>query len=559
MEEMRLAGILCDVTLVAGNVDIQAHKVVLANTSQYFHSMFVGGSKEKESSRIVMEGLEPEILTILIEYCYSSRIMVTQDNVKCLYSASKTLEFWDVNKACSRFLMNEIQPENCFELKTFAKYEEDIDFVSKCDSYIVENFADIVKQEEFLKMNKEDLLVFIASDSIGLENEEQVFDCIISWIDHDKSLRSEFFQDFLEHIRFSNLSSEYLVTKIENEPLINMDGLKDTVSKVLSERLLEKDSSPSLQSVPSKPRRYLLDMMLVVMGGIKCDFEIQGEGFSFTKNTWSPLCEIPDGRIFCGGAVVVRDKVYVMGGVTQNQEYTNTVCMYDPSEDAWTSFIPSMLSERAFQGVAVLNDCIYAIGGMDDMEERFRTAEVLDLTIGGTQEWRNIASMNTGRDSIGVAVLNGKIYAVGGRTEVQHHLSSVESYDPELDVWSPVADLSVPRAGPGVCVLDGVLYCVGGTTKSDSYSNTVEKYDEASNTWSLVAEMNLPRQWPGVIAHAGRLYVVGGQGGDTIHSSVEMYDPQSNTWTLVTDMSTGRMCLTVALINNKPSTYKSGD
>ena len=34
MEEMRLAGILCDVTLVAGNVDIQAHKLVLANTSQ---------------------------------------------------------------------------------------------------------------------------------------------------------------------------------------------------------------------------------------------------------------------------------------------------------------------------------------------------------------------------------------------------------------------------------------------------------------------------------------------------------------------------------------------
>merc|ERR1719383_1406054 len=67
MEEMRLAGILCDVTLVAGNVDIQAHKLVLANTSHYFYSMFTGGLKETESSRIMMEGLEPEILTILIE------------------------------------------------------------------------------------------------------------------------------------------------------------------------------------------------------------------------------------------------------------------------------------------------------------------------------------------------------------------------------------------------------------------------------------------------------------------------------------------------------------
>ena len=63
MEEMRLAGILCDVTLVAGNVDIQAHKLVLANTSQYFYSMFTGGLKETECSRVVMEGLDPQTLT----------------------------------------------------------------------------------------------------------------------------------------------------------------------------------------------------------------------------------------------------------------------------------------------------------------------------------------------------------------------------------------------------------------------------------------------------------------------------------------------------------------
>ena len=67
MEEMRLAGILCDVTLVAGNMDIQAHKLVLANTSHYFYSMFTKDFKDTDSSRVVMEGLETEILTMLIE------------------------------------------------------------------------------------------------------------------------------------------------------------------------------------------------------------------------------------------------------------------------------------------------------------------------------------------------------------------------------------------------------------------------------------------------------------------------------------------------------------
>ena len=53
MEEMRLTRMFCDVTLVAGNVEIPAHKIILASSSDYFWSMFTINLKEKESSRIV--------------------------------------------------------------------------------------------------------------------------------------------------------------------------------------------------------------------------------------------------------------------------------------------------------------------------------------------------------------------------------------------------------------------------------------------------------------------------------------------------------------------------
>ena len=549
MEGMRLGGILCDVTLVAGNVDIPAHKVVLANTSQYFHSMFTGDFKEKESPRIVMEGLEPQILTSLVEYSYTSKVMINQDNVINLYVGSKMLQFWEVAEACSEFLKNQLQLENCLEFKDFAKTHNESDLISYCDSYILEHFGEIVKQEEFLKVTKEDLLVFIASDRIGMESEEQVFDCILSWIDHDASLRSGFFQDLMEHVRFSNLSSEYLVTKIQNEPLMKeFLSMKDTISEIVFGRIM-KDSSPSLGSLSSKPRQYLDNGMLVVIGGGFGDKTV--EGFSFEDNTWSSLCEMPDSRSYCGGAVV-RDKVYVVGGRGRNGD-SNSVCMYDPSMNTWTSSIPSMQSERCGLGVAVLNDCIYAVGGWNREEGTLNTAEVLDMTEGGTQEWRNIARMNTGRWGVGVGVLNGKIFAVGGYNGRQY-LSSVESYDPERNVWSNVADLSVPRCGPGVGVVDGVLYCVGGWTSNGSITNTVEKYSEDTNTWSQVAEMNHSRAYPGVLTHRGRLYVVGGRDGPTRLSSVEMYDPVTNTWTMVTDMSGRRSGPAVALIN-RPRTY----
>jgi len=534
MEEMRLAGILCDVTLNVGNVDIQAHKLVLANASHYFYSMFTEGLKETDNSRIVMEGLEPEILTSLVEYSYTNKLIISQDNVFNLYVGSKLLEFGEVTEASIRFLKNQLQPENCLQYMDFAKSHNQSDLF---DSYILKNFGEIVKQEDFLKMNKEDLLVFIAGDKIGMESEEQVFDCILSWIHHDRSLRSGVFKDFIKHVRFNNLSSEYLDDKIQNEPLM----------KEFQE--LKKDSCTRLGSLSTKPRQYL-NVKLMVIGGTDRYNELQSvEGFDIGKNTWSSLCEMPDSRSLCGAAVV-KDKVYVVGGKDSNGHSTDSVYMYDPSLDTWTSSIPRMQSQRCDLGVAVLNDRIYAVGGVGSggfyQDETSDTAEVLDLSQEGTQEWKDIANMNTGRNCVSVGVLNGKIYAVGGFDKDQELLSSVEAYDPETNVWSPVADLSLPRCGAGVGVLDGVLYCVGG-----SNFNSVEKYSEDTNTWSQVAEMNDSHNLPGVLTHKGRMYVVGGSHGDDYDasSSMEMYDPATNTWSLLAEMTVERIGMAVALIH----------
>ena len=65
LEEMRQTRELCDITLVAGNVEIPAHKLVLAATSDYFRSMFVIDFKEKDSDKIVIQDVNPDILTLL--------------------------------------------------------------------------------------------------------------------------------------------------------------------------------------------------------------------------------------------------------------------------------------------------------------------------------------------------------------------------------------------------------------------------------------------------------------------------------------------------------------
>lgn len=104
------------------------------------------------------------------------------------------------------------------------------------------------------------------------------------------------------------------------------------------------------------------------------------------------------------------------------------------------------------------------------------------------------------RTSVGVAVLDGFLYAVGGQDGVQC-LNHVERYDPKENKWSKVRTIAVKliiqfnsihsivfwgkkkvapmttrRLGVAVAVLGGYLYAIGGSD-GQCPLNTVERYD----------------------------------------------------------------------------------
>lgn len=68
-----------------------------------------------------------------------------------------------------------------------------------------------------------------------------------------------------------------------------------------------------------------------------------------------------------------------------------------------------MEARRSTLGVAVLNQCIYAVGGFDG-STGLNSAECYDPKL---LEWRLISSMSSRRSSVGVGVVNGLLYAVG--------------------------------------------------------------------------------------------------------------------------------------------------
>lgn len=90
--------------------------------------------------------------------------------------------------------------------------------------------------------------------------------------------------------------------------------------------------------------------------------------------------------------------------------------------------------------------------------------------------------------------VQGLIYAVGGLTKNGDSLSTVEVYDPQQGRWRMAEAMTMLRSRVGVAVMDLKLYAIGGYNGSERLS-TVEVFDPEKKTWTKVAPMNCKRRY----------------------------------------------------------------
>jgi len=172
--------------------------------------------------------------------------------------------------------------------------------------------------------------------------------------------------------------------------------------------------------------------------------------------------------------------------------------------------------------------------------------------------WVQKADMPTPRWAPTSAVVNGKIYVIGGGSDETdfEYLSTVEEYDPATDTWTTKADMPTARGwtSPSSAVVDGKIYVIGGDDGSADWSTpTVEEYDPATDTWTQKADMPTSRWCLATCAFNGKIYAIGGYppGNYMGLKTVEVYDPVTDTWTRKADMPLGMGILNAQVVKGK--------
>ncbi|MFZ7137264.1 MAG: Kelch repeat-containing protein [archaeon] len=187
-----------------------------------------------------------------------------------------------------------------------------------------------------------------------------------------------------------------------------------------------------------------------------------------------------------------------------------------------------MPTARSGLGVAVVDGKIYAIDGNNYLTY-YNVTEMYDPDF---NIWVTKASMPTARTNFGIAVVDNKIYVIGGgETKIN------EVYDPQMDTWETKTPMNIGRSGLSASVVDGKIYVIGGNRGNPSRGvSATEVYDPTTDTWSIAKQIPIA-----VTAHASavvddKIYIIGGS-LELTHNQI--FDPKTNTWTTGASLPTG--------------------
>lgn len=229
-------------------------------------------------------------------------------------------------------------------------------------------------------------------------------------------------------------------------------------------------------------------------------------------DVWTALPDMPKG-VTHAGLTTDGQAIYYAGGYIENASQTgqvfgtDQVWKYDPALNEYSA-MPKMPKKVSTGNMTYLNGKLHYIGGTErngsvfvqDLPDHF-TFDLEAYKTNPAEEWVDItatAPLPNPRQHAGIAVLNNRIYYVGGQHNHDGQLTpqkSVHYYDPDNNTWTQVANLpgnGLNHIGSSTIVFGGRILVLGGQgyTGSTGPKDTVLAYDPDLDTWTNLT--NLP-------------------------------------------------------------------
>ncbi|XP_008842041.1 kelch-like protein 13 isoform X3 [Nannospalax galili] len=506
-DQLRLEGLLCDVTLMPGDTDdaFPVHRVMMASASDYFKAMFTGGMKEQDLMCIKLHGVSKVGLRKIIDFIYTAKLSLNMDNLQDTLEAASFLQILPVLDFCKVFLISGVTLDNCVEVGRIANTYNLTEVDKYVNTFVLKNFPALLSTGEFLKLPFERLAFVLSSNSLKHCTELELFKATCRWLRLEEP-RMDFAAKLMKNIRFPLMTPQELINYVQTVDFMRTDN---TCVNLLLE-------ASNYQMMP-----YMQPVMQSDRTAIRSD----------------------------------TTHLVTLGGVLRQQlVVSKELRMYDEKAHEWKSLAP-MDAPRYQHGIAVIGNFLYVVGGQSNYDTKGKTAvDTVFRFDPRYNKWMQVASLNEKRTFFHLSALKGYLYAVGGRNAAGE-LPTVECYNPRTNEWTYVAKMNEPHYGHAGTVYGGVMYISGGITH-DTFQKELMCFDPDTDKWIQKAPMTTVRGLHCMCTVGERLYVIGGNHfrGTSDYDDVlscEYYSPILDQWTPIAAMLRGQSDVGVAVFENK--------
>lgn len=223
-------------------------------------------------------------------------------------------------------------------------------------------------------------------------------------------------------------------------------------------------------------------------------------------------------------AVVFDGHIYVIGAFTgpfPQENIVPRVLIYDPAADSWTEGAAMPAGrQRGGAGVVVHGDHIYLIGG-NRLGHNSGFVPWLDRFDPRSGTWTALPDAPHARDHFHAVVLDGKIYAAGGRRSAADQKQTMNLTVPQLDIYdiaagrwtTATAPIPTPRAGVSVVTAGKRVVVMGGESDRQVPAHAeVEAFDIERGAWITLPPLPVGRHGMQAVPVGDRIHVLAGSG-----------------------------------------------
>ncbi len=263
---------------------------------------------------------------------------------------------------------------------------------------------------------------------------------------------------------------------------------------------------------------------------------------------WVVCATLPLPRSEMAWATVLNNRMHLVGGYGEQRVDRQYHQVYDPVADRWTDAPPLPVGANHV-GVTVLNGRLYAIGGHTRQNH---TPHALCFVF-ADDKWQPIQPLPRPCGAVGVVAFEGVIHVVGGavgnspdeKKSLDWHLV----YDPHADRWAERAPLPTGRDHIGIVAVDNRIHVIGG--RVDNFytnSNLHHSYETAEDRWRMRSPLPTARSGHGSVILHNQIFCMGGEGSNRVFAQNEAYDLARDSWLAYAPMMTPRHGLGAAAI-----------